>query len=391
MTAIPAVVLIPWPQIAERVQTIRIPQLAVIGQVEIGKIDFTYEVLDEFQDWYEARTGSHLEDLSPELIEKIQAYVYSILTAHWDPAKITAALWTPQETIDSLPPGTIDNITKRDDGAVFWLGPNFIGTYNKLASEPSMDTEYLLSIEETQPDEVIFLLNQLGPQIDIDTEGWGSNIPELDFVEIAQIIENELLAEDAPPYYTEAHRQFTPKHAWELPLAEVIEVLYSDDVRARRPLLLDLWPEFVVQIPSGSPDPLHSLIYHEYHTGERGHLNPKIVDEADVAKRHQRIQEKMKPKLEAKRMVAGRRRSVGVIPRLRPVGRSRLGMGELTLIRLSESTTQQVRKNHPEVVEKLEQPIERLSEECIITLLQARVDILDIVENAAKMISKKAR
>lgn len=390
MDAIPAVLIL-WPQIAERVQTIRIPRLAVIGQVEIGKIDFTYEILDEFQDWYESRTGSRLEDLAPELIEKIQTYIYSILDAHWDPAKITAALWSPQETIDSLPLGAINSITKREDGAVFWLGRNFIGTYNKLVSEQNIDTEYLLSVEDAQEDDVIFLLNQLGSRIDLEIEGWGSDIPELDFTEIAQIIENELLeAEDAPPYYTEAPRRFTPKHAWELPLTEVKRVLYSDDVTARRPLLLDLWPEFVVQIPSGSPDQLHSLIYHEYHTGERGLLRPEIVDEDVLAKRHQRIAEKMKPKLEIK-TTGGRRSSTGVTPRLRPVGHSRLGTGELTLIRLSEATTQQVRKNHPEVMEKLEQPIERLAEECIIKLLQAQIDILDIVENATKMICKKAR
>lgn len=392
MASIPAI-LIPWPLIADRVQSIRIPRLAVYGQLEIGKIDFAYEVLDEFQDWYETRTGGRLEDLPPEVIEKIQTYIYTILDAHWDPAKIIATLWNPQDSVSLLPVGAIDRITKRDDGAVFWLGPNFIGTYNKLISEDNLDAEYLLSDEDIQEEDLLFILNRLGPRLELEIDGWGNNISDLNFEEIAQIIENELLqAENAPAYYTQAPRRFTPKHAWELPLQELMRVIYSDDVTARRPLLLDVWPEFVVQIPSGSPEQLHSLIYHEYHTGERAFLTPAIIDERDIEKRHERILKKMKPKLSPVKAVGGRRGgSVGVIPRLRPVGHARLGTGELTLIRLSEATTQQVRKNHPEILDKLEQPVESLAEECIIKLLQAQVDILDIVENATKMICKKAR
>lgn len=385
-----AAVLITWEDLADGLPIVRIPALATMSHYDIGKIDFMYEVMEEFQDWYEERTGSNLEEVAPESLEKLQNYVYSILESHWDPARILAKTLPVEELVGDIPTETIEKVTKRQDGLVFWLGPKFIGTYNKLISEHEVEADYLLAAEDAQIDDVLIVLNRLGKPLTIEIDS-SDSAPEIDFDEMAEILEHELLeAEEMPAYYTEARRRFTPKHAWELSLPQLKTVLYSDDVVARRPLLLDIWPEHIRQIPN-SANELHSNIYHEYHTGERAFLSPKMIDEQDLAERHQRSVAGAKSKLKAKRTTSGTKKTVGMIPRLRPVGHSRLGTGELTLIRLTQATTQELRENHPEVLNQLEQPVERLAEDCIIKLLSAQVDLLDIVNNATRMICKSVR
>lgn len=269
-----------WDQVAHELDLIECESLP-----NLDRIDLAYETLEDFVHRYQGDTGADIRELPERILERLSEYITLKIEEHWDSTNLLQNLCKEEEISQLLPENLgIEGFEIHEDGIALHLDSNFVRSYNELIGAHALDGDYIMMLSDVTPQELLGFINTAGRQVQINTDNWETQCNTIRYQDLAKILEQEFAAEDQLNYFADSPNEIVPHRAWELDFLTLKEILFSGDVIARRPLLLDLFPEYIQQIPTD--DKLHQAIYSEYHSGEESDLPRPMLKDKLLKKRH---------------------------------------------------------------------------------------------------------